>query len=233
MPIRSEFEQTIGRFIQDTAEKLGASDIGQCLEAALEQYGVDRPLIVSLDVVGNGTSDILLSALTNLDDRYLLHDVYGLRIEYPIAAVGSYPTPLFRESWLFYQKPTGNAVRLLGATPTALESIRFTYRARYFIDLANAALTTVWQADYFAFCKLAAAEGCEMLARLYTQTVDKNPQADFTSFTSKGSEFTSRAKVLRDQYKAHIAGLKSGPVTLQLTYDGITTSDWPLDDYYA
>lgn len=233
--IKSKFVDAATLFLQDTSTKITPEAYDLAIDSALETYGADKPLILSKDVVGNATSDLALSSLTNLDDRYLIDDNYGLKIEYPIIATG-YPTPLYRESWIYYVKPTGKFVRLLGATPTALESVRFTYRARYVIDDATAANTTVWPADFYAFCKLVAAECCEILARLFTQTVETFPQANLAVFGSKGDSYESRAKTLRAQYKEHIKGAMGGPTTIQLVGAGVesaNTGDWPLDDYFA
>src|SRR6266404_6996364 len=98
--ITSSFILVVTQLVQDTAAKLGPMDYATAIDAALETYGTDKPLILSLDVVGNGTSDLPLSALTSLDDRYLADLHYGLSIEYPIISTG-YPTPLYRESWIF------------------------------------------------------------------------------------------------------------------------------------
>lgn len=234
--VKPKFADAVELFIQDDTNKLTPEVLDMALDSALETYGTDKPLILSTDVVGNATSDLALSSLTNLDERYLSDDTYGLRIEYPIVVLGGYPTPLYRESWIFYTKPTGRFIRLLGASPTTLESVRFTYRAQYVIDETDATKTTVWPADFYAFCKLAAAECCEILARLFSQTVSRIPQADLAVFGTLGDTYESRARTLRAQYKQHIAGLDGGPTTIQLTGSGVesvNTGDWPLDDYFA
>ena len=66
--------------------------------------------------------------------------------------------------------------------------------------------TTVYESDYFAVCKLAAAEALGDLASHYLHGNEGTfLTADMTVFRTKRAEFQSRADRLRKEYQEHVA----------------------------
>ena len=64
--------------------------------------------------------------------------------------------------------------------------------------------STVYEGDFYAVCSLAAAHACGLLASEFIPTVDKNPQADFTSLQSKVDHYRSRRRDFIDDYLKHM-----------------------------
>jgi hypothetical protein len=65
--------------------------------------------------------------------------------------------------------------------------------------------STVYDGDYYAVCKLAAAEALGDLASHYSHTNENTfLTADIASFRTKRQEFQSRADTLRKEYRDHV-----------------------------
>jgi hypothetical protein len=68
-------------------------------------------------------------------------------------------------------------------------------------QVADAVPTSQPAGDYRPFCKLAGAEACEVLANYYTHTNEGSiVNVDLSQFRSKGTDFSKRAKELRDDF---------------------------------
>ncbi len=184
--------------IQDAAGKLTPTQAANAIECALETYSRIRPRNVVKDIQGDGTGTFNVSGLTG----YMREVSGNPEIECPISTIGK-PNLIDPRDWLFYDHPTlGLQIRLLSDAPT--EPVRFSYGILHTIHKTDASQTTVLDSDFNAFCKLAAAEALEILARLYTQTTDGTVvDLDMTSFNTKGREYESRAKTLRTQAEKH------------------------------
>jgi hypothetical protein len=193
----ADYRTEISRLIKDGAAILSVpGDIDVVLLRALEQYNKRVPRKVVLDVTSDGTGEVAISALTGFDEEFSGDP----EIEYPISTSGK-PNLIERRYWQFYRKPTGLVIRFDDAVSSGAD-IRFNFNA---LHTVTALATTVPESDFYALCKLAAAEGCDDLSRHFTQTAEKTfIQADSASYNTKAREYESRAKRLREQFNSHV-----------------------------
>ena len=191
------------KLVRDGAGVLSPPEYDGFLLRALEQYSKRVPREVVVDVAGDGTGDFALSSLTGFDEEFSGDPL----IEYPISTEGE-PTYIDRRDWIFYRKPspTGKVIRLLRDKPAASENVRFTFKA---VHSVTAVASTVPESDFYAVCKLAAAEACEDLSRHFTETSENTIiEADQAVYQSKADEYEKRAKRLREQANAHFGAGK-------------------------
>jgi hypothetical protein len=219
--VRSEYAAEVSRFIRDGAAILSAPDIDKLIDRAAEVYKRLKPLDTVIELTGDGSGDFLVTDLTGFDV-----EISGdPSIEYPVTTSGK-PEFLDRRDWTFYRKtaPAGLVIRL-SAGISAGEKVRFHFKGDHSITTGG---STIPPSDFFAFCKLAAAEGCDDLAQHFTQTGE---QALFQGmsgayYQSKATEYEKRAKKLRTQAnEAFGAGAnESGPVAASVTKNWDTTN---------
>lgn len=192
----ADYRTEIGRLIKDGAAVLSVpADIDVLLLRALEQYNKRVPRKVVLDITSDGTGQVAVSALTGFDEEFSGDP----EIEYPISTTGE-ANLLDRRDWKFYRTPTGLVIRFLGGL--SLNAIaRFSYNGLHTVTLTT---TTVPESDFYALCKLAAAEGCDDLSRHFTQTSENSfLQGDQAIYQSKAREYEARGRELRKQSSAH------------------------------
>lgn len=168
-------------------------DVTAAIDAALALYSKHMPKKDADDLAGDGTHDLELPAAW-VDEFSIIKSV-----EYPVDEV---PAILINKSdWTIYQTPTAKVLRLLSDTPETGESVRVTYTVpRVEADVRHG--------DEDAVASLAAANCCDVLANIFTQTGDSTISADSTDYRSKGDEFARRAKALRQRYYDHM-GIKA------------------------
>lgn len=203
MKTTTDYKQEVGELMQDGASIIPSTDYDGLIDRALEQYSRARPRTVVTDRPGASVIPVL--DLAGFDKEFSGDP----EIEYPISTEGE-PNLLDRRDWLFYYSASGATIRLR-ATPASGEQVRFTYKAQHQVTEST---STVPESDFFAVCKLAAAEGCEQLARHYTQVSGGQiADVDLSNAPSKAKEYEDRATRLRKQYKEHVGGGsgESGP----------------------
>lgn len=168
-------------------------DFTGAIDAALALYSKHMPKKVVDDLDGDGTHDLDLPA--DWVDEFSIIS----RVEYPI---GNVPATLIdKTDWVIYQTPTAKVLRLHNDTPETGEAVRVGYTVmRLEADIR--------QADLDAVASLAAANCCDVLANIYTQSGDSTISADSVDYHSKGDEFARRAKALRQRYYDHM-GIKA------------------------
>jgi hypothetical protein len=208
---RTEYAITIASLIKDGAGILAPPDIDMLIDRALEVYKRKKPRDVVIELTSDGSGDFAISALTGFDE-----EISGdPQIEYPVVESGE-PEFLDQRSWRFYRKPGGLVIRVDAGIGNG-EKVRFHFKGDHSVTDEG---STIPPADYYAFCKYAAAEGCDDLARHYTQTAEG---ALFTGgeavHQSKSREYESRARELRKQAnEAFGAGAtESGPAAASVT----------------
>ncbi len=194
----SDFEGEIKRQMRDGAEIVQPADIKVMLKKALETYSKKKPTDVVVDVASDGSGDFAISALAGFDK-----DISGDPvIEYPISTAGRDPSLIDRRDWRFYDKPapTGRVIRFQGV-PNG-QQVRFSFKG---IHSVTAIASTVPDSDFYAVCKLAAAEGLEELAAHFTQTSENSfLNADVANYQSKPDQYQKRAGQLRKEFNEHI-----------------------------
>jgi hypothetical protein len=184
--------------VKDQDQKLDdGEDFIPAVEAALQRYSRHNPRTVVEDLDGADSHDLDPPAGWVEDFSALVS------VEWP---VGEIPMVwLDPAGYRLYQSPDGWKLRLFDETPATGDSVRVTYTAPRLES-------QIPQNDFDAVACLAAADCCERLANLYTQSSDPTIGADVVNYRSKGSEYASRAKRLRELYAAHIGvDEKGGP----------------------
>jgi hypothetical protein len=168
-------------------------DFSNAIDAALATYSKHMPKKVAADLAGDGSHDLELPA--NWVDEFSVIK----SVEYPVDEV---PAILIDKSdWMFYLATDGKVLRLLSNTPETGESVRITYT----IPRLEADVRVI---DEDAVASLAAANCCDVLANIFTQSGDSTISADSVDYRSKGDEFARRAKALRQRYFDHM-GIKA------------------------
>ena len=223
--VLSHFEAEIKRQMRDGVEIIAPGDLPVMLRKALETYSRKRPRDVVVDIPSDGTGDFAVSSLTGFDQN-LSGDV---TIEYPISAAGEEPNFVDRREWRFYDKPDGRVVRVFGI-PNG-NQVRFSFKG---VHSVTTLASTVPESDFYAVCKLAAAEGLSELATHFVQTTEVNSfvNADVSNYQSKPDQYSKRAAQLRKEANDHLGlgkeemGAQPASVTKNLDTQGSTGRDW-------
>jgi len=189
--VRSDYVAQIGRLIKDGAKVLAPPDIDSLIDRALEVYKHKKPCKLVVELTSDGSGNFNVADLTGFDE-----EISGdPQIEFPIVETGE-PEYLDRRDWQFRRTPAGLVIQILIGI-SAGEKVRFHFRGDHSITTAG---STIPGSDFHAFCKLGAAEGCDELARHYTQTAENAfVQATTAAYQSKSREYETRAKNLRAQ----------------------------------
>lgn len=194
--VLQDFINEIKAQMRDGADIIAPDRLAVLLQKALESYSKKKPRDVVIDVASDGSGDFAIASLTGFD-KNISGDV---TIEYPISSAGDDPHLVDRRDWRFYDKPTGRVVRLFGI-PTG-NNVRFSFKG---IHSASDIASTVPSSDFYAVCKLAAAEGLSELATHFTQTTEHSfVQADVADYQSKAGQYQTRAMQLRKEANEHI-----------------------------
>jgi len=184
--------------VRDSSERLTPDDYAQGVTAALKRYSRIRPLLVPVDIPGNGTHDYALP------EGWVADFSTFRSIEYPVGQVPE----LFLDSrdYKLYLTPTGTKLRILSDTPDSSEIMR----ANFTVPRDENSLP---DQDTDAVAALGAANCLRKLAALYGQTSDPTLQADVVNYRSKADEFRRLADSLEQQYNDHLGIGKDAPVT--------------------
>jgi len=198
--ILSEAREMIVGAVKDEAGKLTTpDDYDFALKKALARYSQYRPRRISQTVATGANGEILTSAITDFDEGF----IDRLQIEYPIATTSGTQTFLDSWQWEYQLSDSGMVIRFLDSIPAVGVNVRIIHRVKHSWPTSEDTALTVPEADTEAVCSLAIAECLQILSNLFTQTVDKYPQADFTNFSTKGQDYSYRAKNYRDLFDEH------------------------------
>ncbi|MEK6323622.1 MAG: hypothetical protein AABN33_18430 [Acidobacteriota bacterium] len=215
MSVLKDYTDEVKRQLADGSIIIAPDDYPKLVVQAVLLYSNKIQREVVLDLPSDGSGEFAISALTGFDEE-LSGDV---EIEYPISTSGS-PNTLDRRSWRFYRKPAGKVIRL-ESKPAAGQQVRFTFAAKHSI---TEAASTIADAHFDAVCKLAAAEGCEQLARHYKQTSESGEVTigGQAFFGTKDKAYESGAKLLRMQAYEVIgagSGADAGAASVTKNFD--------------
>lgn len=195
-----------GKVKDDSGRLTDEADYLPAIDAALEQYGEDRPLIAVADLAGNGSSDL------DLPEGWETEFSRITGVEWPVGQVPA--VMLAQAEWTIYLAPEGEVLRLLTATLPATDD---DVRVWYTLPRTEA---SVPRKDLDAVANLAAAICSETLASLFAQTTDPTISADVVNYRTKSAEFATRAKRWRQLYLDHIGiGGEGGPAAAIVTAD--------------
>ncbi len=199
----AEFGSKVSEIVHDDADKLSPAERDNFIQEAVKIYSRDRPLEVVKDITGDGGYNYAIA--TNLTSWVKGFSIIK-SIEYP--ADEREPSYLDEDDFLVYEKEDGQYIRLLEDTPAATEKARVIYTALHVLsDLTN----TIPESDQDAICNLAASLCSGALASIYAHTSDSTITADSVDHRSKSQEFSSRAKMQKQNYLNHL-GMKEGDV---------------------
>ncbi len=165
----------------------GAAARDEAIQAALRQYGRDRPRLVVADVTGDGTTKVSPPA-------DWLPGVPGLTIEYPL---DQDPSALLPSSvWRVYYAPAGIWIMVYGGIPAG-HKLRLTYPAAHEVD---ADTDTVPPEDREAIASYAAHLILIGRAGATAGDSDSTIQVDAVNHAGKSDAYAKRARDLRGQY---------------------------------
>lgn len=204
-----------GKVKDDSGRLADETDYLPAVEAALQQYSDDRPMIRPVDLIASGEVDL------DLPDDWETEFSRIRAVEYP---VGQVPAALLAPmEWELYLAPAGELLRLMTSPlPSAGDPVRVSYT----LPRTEA---TVLRGDVDAVANLAAAICSETLASLFAQTSDPTISADVVNYRTKSAEFASRAKRFRQLYLDHFGvGGDGGPVAALVTADPPLPTRGPL-----
>lgn len=214
--VLSNYITEVTRLLKDGASIIPSGDYTTFVNRAIEVYSEKVPLETVVDLASDGSGDFKLSDLAGYDS-----EISGdPSIESPISTSGE-PNLLDRRDWKYYSKPaaSGGRVIRLASAPSAGELVRFTFKIKHTI---NSSGTTVVDSHFYAFCNLAGAEGCDDMARYYTQTGEGSEGVigGQSFFITKAKEYEIRASNLRKKAYEIIgagAGGDAGPGAASVT----------------
>lgn len=199
--ILSEARKLIIGTVKDQAEKLkNPNDYDFAIRQALAQYSQYRPRRISQTIATEANGQILTSAITDFDEGF----INRLQIEYPIATTAGVQTFLDSWQWEYQLSDSGMVIRFLDSIPSVGTNVRIIHRVKHSFPAGEDTALTVPEGDVEALCNLATAECFQMLSALFTQTVDKYPQADFVNLNTKSQDYSYRAKNYRDLFVEHV-----------------------------
>ncbi|HEX8091834.1 MAG TPA: hypothetical protein VF762_23475 [Blastocatellia bacterium] len=203
---RANYATEVSRLIKDGAAILSPADINVLIDRAVEVYKRKKPGDIVVELTSDGGGDFSASDLVGFDEEISGDPM----IEFPVVTSGE-PEFLDRRDWQFRRTPAGLMIQVFAGIGAG-EKVRFHFKGDHSITTAG---STIPASDFFAFCKLAAAEGCDDLAQHFTQTGEQTlfQGVGGAFYQTKASEYEKRAAKLRKQAnEAFGAGAnESGP----------------------
>lgn len=185
----------LGNQVEEGIAPLGKVERTLSFKLALKFHSKYKPQVIVEKIDGTDVFDYKLStSLTNWKDDFSV----VRQVEYPVDDDDQSADILDEHSWEVYQKPDGHYLRFLENTPDASEDIRVTYTTFHTCTMTGDC--TVKQFNEEAVQILGASFFCEMLGTYHAQAGDSTIDADSVNHKSKSSEYTARAKTLRELY---------------------------------
>ncbi len=181
------------------ASRLDDESYDLAIQAAVKEYGRDRPREAVIDKTGDGTPFVATSGLTGWVDEFS----HVLKIEYPAAAVSASHRPQFLDpasDWTEYRTAAARYVHL-AVTPSASETVRLWYTVPRALTTA---VDTILSEDKEAVLHLAAAYACDLMATLAAGHTDPAIAADGVAYRDQQQRYSDQAKAWRARYSAHV-----------------------------
>lgn len=205
---------------QGHAGDLGPANITEAIRMAVQsEYSHDKPRRITVDITGDGTfSYPVEDHLTEYVDGF--SQIVDPGIEYPVDDTVAEKQYLLGEDWLIYRTPSGLELILRSCTPSATESMRLTYTAKWAFssDDDNAEIAApVTDRDAIAF--LSASHAFRLQAARAADETDSSIEADTYDRNRKYRYYMELSAAYAKLY-AEAVGKRDGP----LAADGI--GDW-------
>lgn len=198
------FEAKIKAKIQDKTPKLDFNDVKQIMLSTLTgQFSKDFPSVVTSDITGDGGFDYDLPS-TPAAKAWVDGFSQICAIEFP--AGEQIPVILEVNDYDIYDNGTDKVLRFFVDTPSATETIRMIYIVPY----QEATIDDIPTTQQEGFCLLAAADLCDLLARLDTESIDPTIEADSVNHHEKTNKWTKNGNQLRKKYNMLVGANKDG-----------------------
>ena len=187
----TDIQEVVASHLQDAAAKLASADVVAAIQEALAgRYTKDRPLLLLVDLTGDGVKDEWdLADVTDWQNGFSR----VVQIEYPQGERS--PEFLTDDDWMIYESPAGPFLRFAFA-PTNGKKARVKFITPHAADASTAP-----DADLYALGALAAALAARRLAAIYSQTGDSSIAADTVNYRSKAQEYLALSRKLEKDYE--------------------------------
>jgi hypothetical protein len=186
-----DFQTLVTDLVRDDEARISVDQRNAAIDRAAIRYSTDRPQTKVVDVAAAGGNALQLPASWEAGFSALIS------IEYPIGM--NPPSWLDRDIYRLYDKTDGTQeIRFDRALPNA--NVRLCFSIKQSLTSGAPGTDTIPIADRMAVCQWAAADLCDQLAALYSNTQDSTIQADAVQYQSKASQRRSQATAYRKQY---------------------------------
>lgn len=202
----ANFKKEIINKLQDHTPKLENIDVDVLIVSVLVgQFSKDFPSIVVSDIAGDGGFDYDLPS-TPTAKAWVDGFSQICAIEFP--AGEQIPTYMEVKDYIIYDNGTEKQLRFLVDVPSATQTIRMIYIVPY----SKATIDNIPTTKQEAYCLLAAAELCDMLARLDTESIDPTIEADSVNHHEKTNKWTKNGNEMRKKYNRLVGANKDGVI---------------------
>lgn len=185
MPLM-DFQQRVDATVRDDTGTVSSTDRDLAIDEAVTRYSKDRPRRIAEDVVADGTQFLVMP------EAWVAGFSEVMLLEYP---VGDVP-PSERTDHSIYNGPDGEQITVEGAIDSG-DTVRVHFGVFHTLDEAE---DSIPRADREAVCNYAAALLLDQLAHRYSGSTDSTIAADAVDRGSRGRDYASRAKALRERY---------------------------------
>ncbi len=184
----TDYQTLVDDLLRDDAGHVQTAERDRAIQAAVAQYGKDRPREVLEDVVANG------GTVLPLPTAWVAGRSALVSAEYP---VGQLPVSIIDPELMdVVRTPAGSEIRLAAALASG-EVVRLTLHLPHTLDAGS---DTLPEADREPVASLAAGILLDQLARLHAQDGDSTIQADSVDRRTKADVYRSLAKAARARY---------------------------------
>lgn len=186
----ADFEDLTDALVRDGNADIGDGQRGDAIQAAVRQYGRDRPRTLAVDTV-SAAGGVALDLPAGWEDGFSV----VASLEYPVG--DNPPSWLDAADWSMYQAPGGWEIRLAASLPAGA-TVRTRFTARHALTPSS---DTIPADDREAVSSLAAALLLDQLAARFAGASEPTIGADAIDHGSKSGEYARRAAGLRKRYQ--------------------------------
>ncbi len=187
----ADFQTIVTDLLRDDEARVSNPQRDAAIDRAVIRYSTDRPQTKVVDVLAAGGNALALPNTWEADFSELIS------VEYPIGE--NPPSYIERDTYRLYRKTDGTQeIRFDNALPNA--NVRIAFSIKQVVVAGGQPQDTVPIADREAVCKLAAADLCDQLAALYSNSQDSTIAADAVQYQNKAAQRRAQASSYRKQY---------------------------------
>lgn len=176
---------------QDNRRLIEDSEIESYVLQAVSRYSVDRPRIVAVDAVGDGS--VFMAFPADFEQGFSTITI----VEKPSTPDGI-PLQLDGRAWRVARTPDGDRILWSEGWPASGDAVRVHFTVRHLIDADG---STVPVAHQYSITDLATAFAADAIAAKYASTMDAAIRGDTVNYRSKQQEWDAIAKAYRARYR--------------------------------